>query len=337
MAMTVNDTAIANATMVRELLDEVDTFLDWERDPLRYLFATVCTVSALMWFGFAGDNLQYYRMNGGLAYAGGATFRSVWAESFSRSGSVLLVFRAAALATCAYYEWSQKSYPRLTLDEETGMYGLDTAQFLNLHDWVTHAVTGFFFLATLASIVGVFSRTQTHDHYLGHSGRCNTLGHWVMSSYTVAFTMSVVFLVTVVVEAVFTPQCGPSSDRGKMATLFDPGVRLCYFEPKYMLGYVGAVVLMLMEASLGRLVFPKSYMSQPIFVCSFFFIFGQFNVMVLGGEWAYQWTNYLRKETMFYLNAFMCLTMYTHLGLVKFLHSGEVTNKHAEERVPLFM
>ena len=44
--------------------------------------------------------------------------------------------------------------------EETGMYGLDTAQFLNLHDWVTHAVTGFFFLATLASIVGVFSRTQ---------------------------------------------------------------------------------------------------------------------------------------------------------------------------------
>ena len=67
MAMTVNDTAIANATMVRELLDEVDTFLDWERDPLRYLFATVCTVSALMWFGFAGDNLQYYRMNGGLS------------------------------------------------------------------------------------------------------------------------------------------------------------------------------------------------------------------------------------------------------------------------------
>ena len=44
-----------------------------------------------------------------------------------------------------------------------------------------------------------------------------------MSSYTVAFTMSVVFLVTVVAEAVFTPQCGPSSDRGKMATLFDPG------------------------------------------------------------------------------------------------------------------
>ena len=41
-AMTVNDTAIANATVVRELLDEVDTFLDWERDPLRYLFATVC-------------------------------------------------------------------------------------------------------------------------------------------------------------------------------------------------------------------------------------------------------------------------------------------------------
>ena len=41
--MTVNDTAIANATVVRELLDEVDTFLDWERDPLRYLFATVCT------------------------------------------------------------------------------------------------------------------------------------------------------------------------------------------------------------------------------------------------------------------------------------------------------
>ena len=63
-----------------------------------------------------------------------------------------------------------------------------------------------------------------------------------------------------------------------------------------MLGYeAGAVVLMLMEASLGRLVFPKSYMSQPIFVCSFFFIFGQLNVMVLG-EWAYQWTNYLQGK-----------------------------------------
>ena len=107
------------------------------------------------------DNLQYYyRMNGGLAYAGGATFRSVWAESFSRSGSVLLVFRAAALAyVCRVLKVESKELPRLALDEDTGMYGLDTAQFLNLHDWVTHAVTGFFFLATLASIVGVFSRT----------------------------------------------------------------------------------------------------------------------------------------------------------------------------------
>ena len=335
----VNGTAVVNATKVQELLNDVDAAMDWKNDPLRYLWATASAVSTFMWFGFAGDNLQYYRMNGGLAYAGGATNRSVWAESFGKSGVFLLAYRACATAACAYYEVREKIAPRLTVNAETEMYGLDMSYFLNLHDWTVHSVMLFFFFATLASLAGMCSRTATHDHYLGHSGRCNTLGHWVMALYTIAFTMSVSFLVIVLFEAAFAPQCVPSSARGKLATFLDPASRLCYLEPQYMIGYLGNVLLLLIEASLGRLVFPKCYMSQPIFYASTFFIIGQFNVMVLNGDWAYQWTNYWRRETVVYLNAFLCLVMFTHLVLVKFLraNSNSKLAKNVEERVPLFM
>ena len=335
----VNGTAVVNATKVQELLNDVDAAMDWKNDALRYLWATASAVSTFMWFGFAGDNLQYYRMNGGLAYAGGATNRSVWAESFGKSGVFLLAYRACATAACAYYEVREKIAPRLTVNAETEMYGLDMSYFLNLHDWTVHSVTLFFFFATLASLAGMCSRTATHDHYLGHSGRCNTLGHWVMALYTIAFTMSVSFLVIVLFEAAFAPQCVPSSARGKLTTFLDPASRLCYLEPQYMIGYLGNVLLLLIEASLGRLVFPKCYMSQPIFYASTFFIIGQFNVMVLNGDWAYQWTNYWRRETVVYLNAFLCLVMFTHLVLVKFLraNSNSKLAKNVEERVPLFM
>ena len=328
-----------NGTSVMEMMEDVDEYLAWNQDPLRYFFCTFTTCSVLMWFGFAGDNLQYYRMNGGLAYAGGATNKTIWAESFSRSGLVLLAYRLAALCACVYYELNEKILPRVTHNEETDMYGIDMSYFLNLHDWVVHAVTLFFALATLGSIQGLCSRTASQDHYIGHSGRCNTLGHWVMAMYTVAFTTSVAFLVLVFAEALVSPQCAPSSSRGDWSTLLDPASRLCYFEPKYMLGYLSTVVLMLIEASLGRLVFPKCYMSQPIFYCSSFFIVSMFNVMVLGGSWPYEWANFLRKQSMLYVNAFMYLVMLVHLGLVKFLKaaSNQANPKNLEERVPLFM
>jgi hypothetical protein len=335
----VNGTRVVNTTKVQELLHGVDEAMDWRSDPLRFLWATACAVSTFMWFGFAGDNLQYYRMNGALAYAGGATNRSVWAESFGKSGVFLLAYRACATAALAYYEAREKIAPRFTVNAETEMYGLDMSKFLNLHGWTVHSVTLFFFLATLASLAGICSRTATHDHYLGHSGRCNTLGHWVMTLYTIAFTMSVSFLVTVLCEAVFAPQCVPSSARGELATFLDPASRLCYLEPRYMIGYLGNLLLLLIEASLGRLVYPKCYMSQPIFYASMFFIIGQYNVTVLHGDWPYQWTNYWRRETVVYMNAFFCLIMFSHLMLVKFLraNSNSKSAKNVEERVPLFM
>lgn len=328
-------------TSVVELLDEVDTLLDWERDPLRYFWCTLCACSAMMWFGFAGDNLQYYRMNGALAYGGGATNRMMWATSFGRtaSGGVLLAYRACAFAACAYYEWSEKIIPRVAMNKETDMYGLDMSYFLNIHDWTIHAVTLFFALATLSSLRGAVSKSATQDHYIGHQGRCNTLEHWVLALYVTAFTMSVTFFITVVFEAIVDPQCVPSSSRGRLETLINPAARLCYLGPEYMLGYLGNVVLLLFEASLGRLPYPKALLSQPIFVLSFFFIASQFNVFVLNGDWPYKWTNYMRKETILYLNFFLWLAMLVHLGLVKFLKSAsnQAAMKNLEERVPLFM
>jgi len=340
VAMDSAASAIArNASVVYDMMEDMDEYLEWKSDPLRYFFSTFTTCAVLMWFGFAGDNLQYYRMNGGLAYAGGATNRSIWAESFGRTGLILFVYRACAFAMCAYYEFSERVLPRVTKNEETEMYGLDMSYFLNLHDWVIHSVTAFFALATLGSIWGLCSRTATADHYVGHNGRCNSLGHWIMSLYAVAFTASVVFLITVLFEATFAPQCVPSSARGQLLTLLDPASRLCYFEPKYMVAYLGNVVLMLGEASLGRLAFPKCYMSQPIFYLSAFFVMAFFNVFFLGGEWPFEWTNFMRKETMVYVNAFMFLTMQTHYALVKFLRSAsnEKSMKSVQERVPLFM
>lgn len=330
--------AARNSTAIAEMLNNANEYMDWRHDPLRYLWSTFCVCSTFMWFGFAGDNLQYYRMNGGLAYAGGATVRSITAESFGRSGLFLLAYRACALWACAMYE-STFGSAFIRKNEATGTYALSMSDFLNLHDWTVHAVTAFFLLATIASILGVCSTSATLDHYLGHNGRCNTLGHWVMALYTVAFTMSVTFAVTVFGEAIFSPQCVPSSARGEWSTLTSPDSRLCYLEPQYMLGYIGAVVVMLLEASIGRLTFPKCYMSQPIFYCSSFFILNHFNVVFLQGDWSYNWTNFLRKETVVYLNMFMTLVMVTYYALVKFLHANanNASIKQLEERVPLFM
>lgn len=330
---------VSNATSVVELIEEVDELMDWERDPLRYFWCTCVMCSTLMWFGFAGDNLQYYRMNGGLSYAGGATNRSMWAESFGKHGVMLFLYRLSAFLACAYYEWSEKILPRVTLNKDTEMYGLDMSYFLNLHDWTVHAVTVFFFTATLASVQGLFSRSATQDHYIGHQGRCNTLGHWVLALYAIAFTTSVTFLFTVLAEALVNPQCVPSSSRGEWDTLLDPASRLCYLEPLYMVGYLGNVVLLLVEASLGRLTYSKSLISQPIFFLSTFFLASQFNVFVLGGDWPYKWTNFMRKETILYVNLFMWISMKVHMGLVKFLKSAsnQAAIKNLEERVPLFM
>jgi hypothetical protein len=338
MANVVYDAARANATAMKQLLNDANEYVDWKHDPLRYFWATFCACSCFMWFGFAGDNLQYYRMNGGLAYAGGATARSVTAESFGKSGMFLLMYRLCALCACGAYVGRFGSSP-ITKNEGTGTYALNMSEFLNLHDWTLYAVTTFFLLATSASVLAMCSTPGTLDRYLGHSGRCNTLGHWVMALYTVAFTMSVVFTITVIFEAIFSPQCVPSSARGEWSTLTSPDSRLCYLEPQYMLGYIGTVVLMLFEASVGRLVFPKCYMSQPIFYCSAFFIMNHYNVLCLQGDWSYGWTNFLRKQTIFYLNAFMTLVMVVFYGLVKFLRSNANTAsaKQLEERVPLFM
>jgi len=328
-----------NSSSVVDFVEEVDAMLDWKRDPLRYLWCTMVMCSTLMWFGFAGDNLQYYRMNGGLAYGGGATNRMMWAESFGKVGVVTLTYRVAALAACSYYEWSAKILPRVMKNKHTDMYGLDMSYFLNLHDWIVHAVTAFFLLATLGSIRGLCSSSTTQDHFIGHQGRCNTLGHWILALYAVAFTTSVTFLITVVAEALVNPQCVPSSSRGHWETLLDPAARLCYLEPAYMIGYLGNVVLLLVEASIGRLTFPKSLMSQPIFFLSSFLLASQFNVFVLGGDWPYKWTNFMRKETLVYVNLFMWLAMCVHLVLVKFLKSAsnQAAAKNLEERVPLFM
>lgn len=75
------------------LMTEFDEFVKWEDHPLRYFFMTITLLSALTWLGFAGDNLQFHRSNGGLSFAGGTTFRQLWKNSWDNNGGVLLLFR----------------------------------------------------------------------------------------------------------------------------------------------------------------------------------------------------------------------------------------------------
>ena len=321
-----------DATGSFSLSDDFESFVKWEDHPLKYLFATVCVVTMLTWIGFAGDNLQFHRSYASLSFAGGCTQKQLWKNSWNEGGVALLVFRAAAFAGCAWFTCTQIVRPNIAA-------GGGVANFMNFHDWSFYLLTAFFGLGTVVSVRGVASSNGGYDKFLGHNGACNTLGHWLLTLYSAAFTTALVCDGLVWIELLLYPQCVSETFRSKMSTLLDPTSRLCYFEWNYLIGFMGNLLLLLMESTIGGLTFPKCYLSAPLFCFGLFAVVNYLQHEVFFQNWAYEQLNFFRWTTIFYMNGFFGLIFGAHFFLNWFLSMGEGDKKPstmASEHMPLF-
>mmetsp|Transcript_21227 Transcript_21227/g.52733 ORF Transcript_21227/g.52733 Transcript_21227/m.52733 type:complete len:357 (+) Transcript_21227:238-1308(+) len=316
------------------VMTEFDEFVRWEEHPLRYLFATIALVSTLTWLGFAGDNLQHHRMYGSLSFTGGCTFRQLWKNSWNSGGSVLLLFRASAFAGCAWFTATQIINPNVAA-------GSRVSDFMNFHDWSFYILTLFFFFATITSLRGVCIRDSGYeDRYIGHAGAENLSGHWLITLYSMAFTLALACDVLVWVELLVYPQCVSETFRSKMSTLLDPTSRLCYFEWNYLVGFMGNILLLLVESTLGQLPFPKCYLSSPLFVVSAFVVASYLLHETMLYRWPYEQMNFFKWQSIFYVNGFFFLVFFSHFFLNWFLSMGHGDKRKqdtvTEEHIPLF-
>ena len=314
------------------IVDEFDEFVRWEDHPLRYLFATVTLLSTLTWIGFAGDNLQFHRMYGSLSFAGGCTFRQLWKNSWNNSGFFLLVFRVCAFSGCLWFTVTQIINPNLT-------GGSRVSDFMNFHDWTFYLLTLFFFMATVTSLRGVCTPDSGYDRYIGHTGEVNHSGHWLITLYSASFTLALACDVLVWVELLVYPQCVSETFRGKLSTLLDPTSRLCYFEWNYLVGFMGNILLLLVESTLGQLPFPKCYLSTPLFITGAFIAASYVMHEVAMYRWPYEQMNFFRWQSIFYVNGFFFLVFFTHFFLNWFLSMGNGDKRRetiSDEHMPLF-
>lgn len=311
--------------------EELDDFIRWEDHPLRYLFASIALVSTLTWIGFSGDNLHFHRMYGSLSFAGGCTYRQLWKNSWNSGGFVLLLFRASAFCGCLWFTVTQIINPNIEK-------GARVEDFMNFHDWSFYILTLFFFMATVTSLRGMCLPDAGYDRYIGHSGQMNQSGHWLITLYSMAFTLALACDLLVWAELLVYPQCVSETFRHKLSTLLDPTSRLCYFEWNYLFGFMGNILLLLVEATLGQLPFPKCYLSSPLFVVGAFVAAAW--VLHEGGRyrWPYEQMNFFRWQSIFYINGFFGLTFFTHFFLNWFLSMGQGDQRvdtMADEHIPL--
>ena len=160
-----------------------------------------------------------------------------------------------------------------------------------------------------------------------------------MTLYAAAFTTALVCDALVWVELLLYPQCVSETFRSKMSTLLDPASRLCYFEWNYLIGFMGNLLLLLMESTLGGLTFPKCYLSAPLFCFGLFAVINYLQHEVFFQNWAYEQLNFFRWTTIFYMNGFFGLIFGAHFFLNWFLSMGEGDKKPstmASEHMPLF-
>tara|TARA_B110000977_G_scaffold201150_1_gene294394 strand:+ start:443 stop:1495 length:1053 start_codon:yes stop_codon:yes gene_type:complete len=314
------------------LSTDFQDFVKWEDHPLKYLFATVCLVTMLCWIGFAGDNLQFHRSYASLSFAGGCTQKQLWKNSWNDGGLVLFVFRLSAFVASGWFTVTQIIQPNIAA-------GGTVANFMNFHDWSFYLLTMFFGVGTIVSVKGMTGGSSGYDKFLGHNGDVNTLGHWLLTLYSASFTTALVCDVLVWAELLFYPQCVSETFRGKLSTLLDPTSRLCYFEWNYLAGFMGNLLLLLMESTIGQLTFPKCYLSSPIFVFGLFTVVNYLQHEVFFQDWAYDQLNFFRWTTILYMNGFFGLVFGSHFFLNWFLSMGEGDKSPATmsgEHMPLF-
>lgn len=313
--------------------DTWDMFVKWEDNPLMYLFATFTLMSMLIWIGFAGDNLQHHRSYGSLSFAGGATHKQLWENSFGGGGFVLMVFRVAAFCFCLWFSLTQIIQPNVDA-------GNKVTDYMNFHDWSFYCLTIFFGLGAFVSVRGVFGGDgERASRYIGHSGDCNLVGHWLITWYSAAFTLCLACDLCVWLEMLFNPQCVGNTYGFKMSTLLDPASRLCYFEWNYMVGFVGNLILLLVESTLGQLPFPKCYLSTPLFILGLFITLAYLMHEFLFYHWPYEQLNFYRWQCFWYVNGFNGLVFGTHFFLNWFLSMGrgDLTSEDVgDEHIPLF-
>jgi len=312
--------------------DTWDMFVKWEDNPLMYLFATFTLMSMLIWIGFAGDNLQHHRSYGSLSFAGGATHKQLWENSFGGGGFVLMAYRVAAFCFCVWFSITQIIQPNVDA-------GNKVTDYMNFHDWSFYLLTMFFGVGTIVSVKGMTGGSSGYDKFLGHNGDVNMLGHWLLTLYSASFTTALVCDVLVWAELLFYPQCVSETFRGKLSTLLDPTSRLCYFEWNYLAGFMGNLLLLLMESTIGQLTFPKCYLSSPIFVFGLFTVVNYLQHEVFFQDWAYDQLNFFRWTTILYMNGFFGLVFGSHFFLNWFLSMGEGDKSPATmsgEHMPLF-
>ena len=83
-------------------------------------------------------------------------------------------------------------------------------------------------MATLTSIAACSFPTAGTTGHRAHGGG-NHSGHWLITLYSTAFTLSLVCDLLVWIELLIFPQCVSETFRNEISTLLDPTSRLCYF------------------------------------------------------------------------------------------------------------
>lgn len=237
----------------------------------------------------------------------------------------------SAFVSCCAFATTQIVRPNLEA-------GGRVSDFMNFHDWSFYCLTAFFGYATLVSFWGVCFHDTGYDRYIGHGGECNTTGHWLVTLYSCAFTLALACDIVVWLELLFFPQCVSETFRKKLSTLLDPTSRLCYFEWNYLVGFMGNILLLLIESTLGQLSFPKCYLSTPIFVTSAFVMASYLLHETFMYKWPYEQMNFFRWQSILYVNGFFGLVFGTHFFLNWFLSMGQSEKKKQmpEEHIPLF-
>jgi hypothetical protein len=68
--------------------------------------------------------------------------------------------------------------------------------------------------ATVTSLRGVCLPDAGYDRYVGHTGEVNHSGHWLITLYSTAFTLSLACDLLVWAELLVYPQCVSETFRG---------------------------------------------------------------------------------------------------------------------------
>lgn len=339
----------ASTSQLSKTLERVDSALDWTNNPLRFVFATFTVCATITWFGYAGDNMHLHRQAGSLAHCGGLTREMTWTSGMicgkngkeRIGGAVLLLYRLMCFVLClmyCYYEnvsWFLACLGRAPNALEA---------YAEYYEWTVLVLAAFFGFATVASFKGVFGYYAREDSvkFVGHSGKTNRLGHWVVTLYSTAFTLALALDAYEWARMIFLPRCAADDEQGKLETLLDPKARECYLNERYYFAYGINLILLFGEACLGRLTFPKCYLGAPIFACCLYVLVVDVMHGYFGMQWPTEAINVMRWQACFNVNAIIFGVFFVHFVLVWTLGKtkrffAKVLFDDFDERTPLFM